>query len=112
MTNDPRRRLDDILDRCEAARLIVAEGRERFDADVLLQHAAKSILTDIGEAAKNLGGLEDQLDGIPWSQVAAMRDRITHRYFDIDHDVVWDTLTVHLPQMATTVREFLDRTES
>lgn len=111
MTNDPRRRLEDILARCEAARLIVAEGRERFDADVLLQHAAKSILTDIGEAAKHLDGLRDELDGVPWSQVAAMRDRITHRYFDIDHDVVWDTLTVHLPQMEATVWEYLGRDE-
>ncbi len=110
MTNDPERRLVDILDRCQSARLIVAEGRERFEADVLLEHAAKSILTDIGEAAKNLGDLEDEIDGVPWSQVAGMRDRITHRYFDIDHDLVWDTLTIHLPQMEAAVREHLDRT--
>lgn len=40
-----------------------------------------------------------------------MRDRITHRYFDIDHDLVWDTLTIHLPQMDAAVRAHLDRTE-
>lgn len=40
-----------------------------------------------------------------------MRDRITHRYFDIDRDVVWDTLEFHLPQMEATVRAHLDRTE-
>lgn len=110
MTNDPERRLVDILDRCGLARLIVTEGRERFEADVLLQHAAESILTDIGEAAKNLEDLEDEIDGVPWSQVAGMRDRITHRYFDVDHDVVWDSLTIHLPKMDAAVRAHLERT--
>lgn len=107
MTNDPRRRLDDLLDRCADARLLVAEGRDRFDADVLLRHAAKSILTDLGEAAKHLDGLEDEIDGVPWAQVTGMRDRITHRYFDIDHDVMWDTLTVHLPRVEEAVVGYL-----
>ena len=103
MTNDPRRRLDDLLDRCADARLLVAEGRDRFDEDVLLRHAAKSILTDLGEAAKHLDGLEDEIDGVPWAQVTGMRDRITHRYFDVDHDVVWDTLTVQLPRVEAAI---------
>ncbi len=103
----PRRRLDDILVRCEQARDLVDRGRATFDADALMRHAAKSILTDIGEAAKNLGPLADQISDVPWSQISRMRDRVSHRYFDVDYGVVWDTLVYDLPDLERAVRDFL-----
>lgn len=102
--NDPQQRLDDILARCEEARVLVERGRSSYENDPLLRHAAKSIITDIGEAAKNLENLPDQIPGIPWPQVARMRDRVIHRYFDVDYDVVWDTLTIDLPNLDQAIR--------
>ena len=107
--NDPRRRLDDILARCEEATQLVARGRDAFENDAILRHAAKSILADIGEAAKNLEELTDELPAVPWTQIARMRDRVTHRYFDVDYGVVWDTLTSDLPTLERVVREFIDQ---
>ena len=102
--NDPRRRLEDILARCEEATELVGRGRAAYDDDALLRHAAKSIIADIGEAAKNLEDLPEQIPGIPWQQIARMRDRVVHRYFDVDHDVVWDTLTTDLPALDLAIR--------
>lgn len=107
--NDPHRRLDDILARCHEAEQLVARGREAFETDVILRHAAKSIITDIGEAAKNLGDLAEQIPGVPWRQIAGMRDRVAHRYFDVDYGVVWDTLISDLPILEAAVRAFLDQ---
>jgi uncharacterized protein with HEPN domain len=87
--NDPRRRLDDILPRCDDAAQLDVRGRDAFETDVILRHAAKSIIADIGEAAKKLEDLADQVPGVPWAQIARMRDRVAHRYFDVDYDVVW-----------------------
>ena len=105
--NDLRRRLDDILDRCADSRELVSRGRDAFENDAILRHAAKSIITDIGEAAKNLEDLADQIGDVPWAQIAGMRDGVIHRYFDIDHRVVWDTLTTDLPGLEQAVRHFL-----
>ncbi len=107
--NDPRRRLDDILARCDEATQLVARGREAFENDVILRHAAKSIIADIGEAAKNLEEFAGEIPGVPWTQIARMRDRVTHRYFDVDYGVVWDTLTSDLPTLERVVREFIDQ---
>lgn len=105
--NDPRRRLDDILDRCDEASQLVASGRDAFENDALLRHAAKSIIADIGEAAKNLEDLANDITGVSWTQIARMRDRVTHRYFDVDYGVVWDTLSTDLPTLQQAVRIFL-----
>lgn len=109
--NDPRRRLDDILARCDEAAQLVARGRDSFETDAILRHAAKSIIADIGEAAKNLGDLADQIQDVPWTQIARMRDRVAHRYFDVDCGVVWDTLTADLPNLEHAVRAFLEQQE-
>jgi uncharacterized protein with HEPN domain len=36
---------------------------------------------------------------IPWRSMRGMRNRIAHGYFDIDLDVVWDTLQTALPML-------------
>lgn len=109
--NDPRRRLDDILARCGDAARLVVRGRDAFESDVILRHAAKSIIADIGEAAKNLEDLADQVPGVPWAQIARMRDRVSHRYFDVDYDVVWDTLATDLPTLERAVRAFVEHND-
>jgi len=107
--NDPRRRLDDVVARCDEATQLVARGRDAFENDVILRHAAKSIIADIGEAAKNLEELVDEIPDVPWTQIARMRDRVTHRYFDVDDGVIWDTLISDLPTLQRAIREFIDQ---
>ena len=102
--NDPQQRLEDILARCEEAKALVERGTTAYDNDPLLRHAAKSIITDVGEAAKNLEDLPERIPGIPWQQIARMRDRVTHRYFGVNYDVVWNTLTTDLPALDGAIR--------
>jgi uncharacterized protein with HEPN domain len=45
----------------------------------------------------------------PWVQVAAMRDRLAHRYFDTSHAIVAGTVTNDLPELAATVSRLQDR---
>lgn len=39
------------------------------------------------------------LDHIPWSAIAGMRDKLIHVYFDVDIDVVWNTLVNEIPEV-------------
>jgi uncharacterized protein with HEPN domain len=36
---------------------------------------------------------------LPWVSMKGMRNRLAHGYFDIDLDVVWDTVHEALPQL-------------
>lgn len=57
----------------------------------------------IGEAAtKVMDGYSDFADAhpeVPWRSMRGMRNRIAHGYFDINLDVVWDTVQTALPEL-------------
>jgi uncharacterized protein with HEPN domain len=36
---------------------------------------------------------------VPWRSMRGMRNRIAHGYFDINLDVVWDTVETALPEL-------------
>lgn len=44
--------------------------------------------------------------------IVAMRNRLIHAYFDIDRDVVWDTVTADLPPLLAAVETILGTAES
>lgn len=57
----------------------------------------------IGEAAtKVMDGYTDFTQAhpeVPWRSMRGMRNRIAHGYFDINLDVVWDTVQTALPEL-------------
>lgn len=54
----------------------------------------------IGEAATHIPPeiRAENLD-IPWRQIIATRNRIIHGYLGIDNNIVWDIITVEIPEL-------------
>jgi uncharacterized protein with HEPN domain len=103
MSNKDQYRLRHMLD----AALEIAdflEGRERLDLfnDRKLALSIVALYQILGEAAQKVSP-EFRADHpeIEWSPMARMRDRITHGYFDIDYDIIWDTSKNKLPPLIT-----------
>lgn len=83
-----------------------AAGRNRADLerDRMLVLAIVKDVEIIGEAAaRTTGGMQAAHPEIPWAQIVAMRNRLIHGYFDVDLQVVWDTVTDDLPQLVTAL---------
>jgi uncharacterized protein with HEPN domain len=40
--------------------------------------------------------------------MAALRNRVVQDYGQIDLEIVWDTVTTHLPLLRETLREFFE----
>jgi uncharacterized protein with HEPN domain len=61
-----------------------------------------------GEAASKVN-LETReiAPSIPWREIVAMRNRLIHAYFDIDHDALWKATTEEIPTLLTALRAFL-----
>ncbi len=96
--------LDHINEAASHARSYV-DGwtKEEFLADKRTQQAIIMNLIIIGEAATKL--MEHHIDftqknsQIPWRSMRNMRNRIAHGYFDIDLEVVWETIQQWLPEL-------------
>jgi uncharacterized protein with HEPN domain len=59
----------------------------------------------IGEAVKNLSEeFKNDNPQIAWKEIAGMRDRLIHRYFNIDLDIVYEVITERLPELKETVK--------
>lgn len=101
-------RLPDYLDHMleaaqQACSYIETMSKDDFVADKRTQQAVIMNLIIIGEAATkvmdlNVEFVADHLE-IPWRSMRGMRNRIAHGYFDINLDVVWDTVQTALPEL-------------
>jgi uncharacterized protein with HEPN domain len=73
-------------------------------SDDLVFDAVRIRLLEIGEAVKALPAeMLSSQPGIPWSQIAGMRDHLAHRYFDTDHLVLQATIDSDLPELERAV---------
>ncbi|SPW81736.1 Protein of uncharacterised function DUF86 [Escherichia coli] len=72
-------------------------AKDDFLADKRTQQAVIMSLIVIGEAAtKVMDGYVEFTQAhadVPWRSMRNMRNRMAHGYFDINLDVVWETVT-------------------
>jgi uncharacterized protein with HEPN domain len=80
-------------------------GKEDFIEDKRTQQAVIMSLIIIGEAATkvmdNYAEFAQLHPQVPWRSMRGMRNRIAHGYFDINLDVVWETVQSALPELLT-----------
>ena len=102
MSRHDRQRLGDIEAAIEAIHAHLARGDL---SDGLVFDAVRVRLIEIGEAVKALPAdlLEHQPD-VPWAQIAGMRDRLAHRYFDTSHAILAATVEQDLPELERALR--------
>lgn len=69
-------------------------------------------LVIIGEAATKImdghPSFIEQHPDIPWRGMRGMRNRIAHGYFDVNPEVVWETVQTALSELLLQLRELGD----
>lgn len=103
---DPER-LADILEAVEAIKGHVARGDL---SDGLVFDAVRVRLIEIGEAIKAISPeLLDTEPSHPWTDIARMRDRLAHRYFDTTHSQVAGVVDHDLEPLKAAVLRLQSR---
>lgn len=78
-------------------------GKDEFLSDRRTQNAVVMSLIVLGEASTKVMDLHPEFAArhalVPWRKMRGMRNRITHGYFEIDFNLVWDTVTAALPEL-------------
>ena len=99
MTPEDLIRIRHMLDAVkEALEFSKDKCRDDLDNNRMLSLAIIKELEIIGEAASKITSeLKARQPHIPWIDIAGMRNRLTHGYFDIDLDLVWTTVQEDLP---------------
>ena len=101
--------LDDIL---ESINLI-----EKYIKNVdFLEFSKKTNIQDsvirrieiIGEATKNIPQhFREKYPIVPWKEIAGMKDIITHAYFGIKLDKIWNVIKKDLPKLKKEINKVI-----
>lgn len=69
-----------------------------FKTDIQLNLASTMAITQAAEQLKEVSeAVQMRYPDFPWKQIIALRNVIAHNYDGIFMDVVWETITEHLP---------------
>lgn len=93
----PVQSIDDFLN--------TPEGLEKLDSICMK-------LIAIGESVKNLDKhtnreLLANYPAIDWKGVKGVRDIISHHYFDLDAEEIFNICTTHLPSLHATIQQMI-----
>lgn len=86
--------------------------KEAFDTASMAQDAVIRNIEIIGEAASNLLRAEPQIAAkypeIPFAEIYGMRNRVSHGYFAVSLEMVWETILTDIPQLRMQIGKILE----
>jgi uncharacterized protein with HEPN domain len=110
MTREWKFFIQDIYDAIQYIKEFVGEmKRKEFIADEKTRSAVAFKIENIGEASKNIPKeIKTKYKDLPWTDMARMRDKITHFYFGINYKVVWSVVKKELPVIEPAIAKILN----
>jgi len=87
----------------DACDFVKGMNKDAFLKNLIVQRAVGMSILMLGEAVVRLARdnpefLAEHPD-IPWQNIQGLRNRIAHGYFEIDLNIVWETVTKSLPDL-------------
>ena len=111
MSRDLTLYLDDIIAAIAYINEFTKEMTSKdFLSDVRTQHSCVRNLEVIGEAVKHIPPeVRRMAPKIEWKKIAGLRDVISHEYFGIDVDIIWDLIKSKLDDLKTGLsRDYIE----
>lgn len=66
----------------------------------------------IGEASKNIpNSIKEKYPKVPWPEMYLLRNKVSHEYFGIDYEIIWDVSKNYLPENKIQIQAILNKEE-
>lgn len=103
--------LDDILlSMNRIAEYIIGYDFIKFKQDYKTVDAVIRNFEIIGEAAKNLPDtIKEKYKEVPWEEMYYLRNKVSHEYFGIDYEIIWEIATNYLPDNKAQIEEIIKK---
>ncbi|HEX8071212.1 MAG TPA: HepT-like ribonuclease domain-containing protein [Pyrinomonadaceae bacterium] len=88
----------------DAQSFVAGETRRSLDADKKLLFALTRSIETIGNIAERVpAGVRAECPDLPWAELTELSASFTRVYFGIDADMLWQTATREVPQVASAL---------
>jgi uncharacterized protein with HEPN domain len=105
-------RLRHIIDAINSVKQYTAGiSFEQFVADPKTFDAVVRNLIIVGEAARQIPPeIEAAYPDLPWAEMRALRNFLTHEYDRVEVNIIWDTIRNDLPPLVPALERVLQET--
>ncbi|PKP57434.1 MAG: hypothetical protein CVT88_08905 [Candidatus Altiarchaeales archaeon HGW-Altiarchaeales-1] len=81
---------------------------EEFSENGLIVDAVIRNLEIIGEASRNIPEeIKEKYPEIPWKRMIGLRNIVIHEYFGVDLSIVWEIITLNIPETKANIEKML-----
>ena len=88
--------------------LTAGKSKNDLEKDEIFCLAITRLVELIGEAAsKYPKDMQQKYPQIPWPKIINMRNRLIHGYDFVDYDILWDAITINIPQLLIELDKIL-----
>ena len=106
--------LDDLLmAMLRISEYISEHTYESFKKDYKTVDAVIRNFEIIGEASKSIPvEIKSEYPAVPWAEMYLLRNKVSHEYFGIDYEIIWDIAYNHLPDNKSQIEEIIKNNEN
>jgi uncharacterized protein with HEPN domain len=101
--------IEDIqLSMSRIAEYINGYSFEDFKKDYKTVDAVIRNFEIIGEASKKIPNyIKEKYDNLPWDEMYYLRNKVSHEYFGVDYEIIWDVAKNYLPDNKQQIDEII-----
>ncbi|GAB5491347.1 MAG: DUF86 domain-containing protein [Phototrophicaceae bacterium] len=87
-------------------------AKDDFLSDDLVQSATLREFQVLGEASRMISDeSKSKYQQIPWKVISGLRNRIIHEYFNVDLNILWETIQTNIPELLSQLNAILPDNE-
>lgn len=92
----------------EAIDFASGQRRDELNTNRMLALALVKDIEIVGEAASKISAeCRAKYLQLSWVQIIGMRNRLTHAYFEVNLDIVWQVVTNDLPTLVMELEQII-----